>query len=354
MKNYYQIEFNAKNANDPEFLANLILAAEPCALTRVEANQLFMVTDKELGYSGVTSTKTLAKECCRLVIQGQLTLANLNQIYGQLETQIVRTQLHPDLFKQQSLGAITLGLAAKPSSLESLQQLAQQNQWELNLLEQHPSLYKPGVLLMDMDSTAIQIECIDEIAVLAGVGEQVAEVTELAMQGKLDFAESLKGRVATLKGADEAILEQVRQALPMTQGLPELVTALRAQGWKAAIASGGFTYFADFLKETLPFDAAFANVLEIEDGMLTGQVVGGIVDAQKKAEVMRLLVEEYGIEPGQAVAAGDGANDLVMMAASDLGVAFHAKPIVAAQATTALNYQGLEGIYYLLASAPQS
>ncbi|MBD1390380.1 phosphoserine phosphatase SerB [Neiella sp. HB171785] len=249
------------------------------------------------------------------------------------------------------MGALVLGLAAVPDDLQALADLAAERLWEFNLLTDAPSVEQPGLLLMDMDSTAIEIECIDEIAKLAGVGEQVAEVTELAMQGKLDFAESLRARVATLTDADEAILAEVREQLPMSPGLPELVTALRQKNWRVAIASGGFTYFADYLKDTLPLDAAVSNVLEIIDGKLTGKVLGDIVDAQRKADTLVALAQQFDIPPSQTVAAGDGANDLVMMAAAALGVAYHAKPVVAAKATTALKYHGLEGIYYLLASS---
>ena len=348
----YRIELSADDLQQPAFLTELARANQPFALVEISNNHVIFASESVVQAERVAAIE-LIPESCRLVLQGQLSLANLAEVMALAGTDVVRTELLDDLLGQQPMGAMVLGLSEAPSDLAPLFALAAEHQWEINLLDQHPSLYKPGVLLMDMDSTAIQIECIDEIAKLAGVGEQVAEVTELAMQGKLDFAESLRGRVATLKGADEGILEQVRQVLPMTQGLPEVVTALQKVGWKAAIASGGFTYFADFLKETLPLDASFANVLGITKGKLTGEVIGGIVDAQKKADVMGLLREEYGIEPGQAVAAGDGANDLIMMAASDMGVAFHAKPVVAAQATTAIRYHGLEGMYYLLASAPR-
>lgn len=348
----YRLTLTAENYQQSAFLAEFAQVNQPFALVKLSEQELIFAS-QVASQAEAGTTVELADESCRLVIQGELALSDLAQISQLIEGSIVRVALVDDLFAKLSMGAVVLGLSQVPAELDALQQLAEEKNWELNLLDEHPSLYKPGVLLMDMDSTAIQIECIDEIAKLAGVGEQVAEVTELAMQGKLDFAESLRGRVATLKGADETILEQVRQVLPMTQGLPELVSALHKVGWKAAIASGGFTYFADYLKDELPLDAAFANVLGIEDGKLTGEVIGGIVDAQKKADVMGLLREEYGIEPGQAVAAGDGANDLIMMAASDMGVAFHAKPVVAAQATTAIRRHGLEGIYYLLASAPK-
>lgn len=223
------------------------------------------------------------------------------------------------------------------------------NKIETALLVNAPSLNKPGVLIMDMDSTTIEIECIDEIAALAGVGEEVSEVTELAMQGKLDFAQSLHQRVATLKNSPEQILADVAKDLPLMPGLENLVTVLKEHNWRVAIASGGFTYFADHLKSLLDLDAAHANTLEITNGYLTGKVLGDVVDAQAKAECLLQLSKEYGIEHQQTVAMGDGANDLVMMNAAHLGVAFHAKPVVLKQADSCINFSGLDCLLHWLA-----
>ncbi len=229
-----------------------------------------------------------------------------------------------------------------------LAQYALTEKLELAMIENAPKLAQAGVLVMDMDSTTIEIECIDEIAKLAGVGEQVAEVTERAMQGELDFAESLHQRVATLKGADEAILVAVAKNIPLMAGLSELVTELKHHQWRVAIASGGFTYFAEHLQSLLPFDAVFANKLEIINHKLTGKVLGDVVDANAKALCVKTLAEKYAIDATQTVAMGDGANDLVMMAAANLGVAFHAKPIVLKQADTAINFTGLDTMLHWL------
>ncbi len=220
---------------------------------------------------------------------------------------------------------------------------------EAAIVKDAPKLTIPGVLVMDMDSTTIEIECIDEIAKLAGVGEQVAAVTERAMLGELDFAQSLHQRVATLANAPEQILAEVAKDIPLMDGLTVLIDALRIHQWRIAIASGGFTYFADHLKELLHLDAAYANTLEIIDHKLTGKVLGEVVDAQTKADVLHLLQKEFSIEPTQTVAMGDGANDLIMMDAAQLGVAFRAKPIVQAQADTNLNQSGLDGMIHWLA-----
>lgn len=219
---------------------------------------------------------------------------------------------------------------------------------EAAIVDQAPSLASPGLLVMDMDSTTIEIECIDEIAKLAGVGEQVAAVTEEAMQGKLDFAESLNQRVATLEDAPESILADVAKDIPLMPGLTTLIEALKAHNWRIAIASGGFTYFADHLKNTLQLDAARANTLEIVDGKLTGKVLGGIVDAQVKADVLQELAQEFNIAPTQTVAMGDGANDLVMMAAAHLGIAYKAKPLVLAKADSSISHSGLDCMLHWL------
>ena len=223
------------------------------------------------------------------------------------------------------------------------------NKIESALLTNAPLLSQPGLLVMDMDSTTIEIECIDEIAKLAGVGEQVAAVTELAMQGELDFAQSLHQRVATLANSPESILADVAKNIPLMAGLETLISELKKHHWRIAVASGGFTYFADHLKELLALDATFANVLEIVDGKLTGKVLGGVVDAQVKADSLQLLGDKYDIPAAQTVAMGDGANDLVMMAAANFGVAFHAKPIVLAQADSSINQQGLDCLLHWLA-----
>jgi len=220
---------------------------------------------------------------------------------------------------------------------------------EAALIDNAPKLNQPGLLVMDMDSTTIEIECIDEIAKLAGVGEQVSAVTELAMQGKLDFAQSLHQRVATLANAPESILADVAKNIPLMAGLEILIRELKKHNWRIAIASGGFTYFADHLKEMLALDDTFANVLEIDNGKLTGKVLGAVVDAQVKADSLQLLAEKYQIPASQTVAMGDGANDLIMMAAASFGVAFHAKPIVLAQADSSINQQGLDCLLHWLA-----
>ncbi|MBA2815851.1 phosphoserine phosphatase [Candidatus Pantoea persica] len=214
-----------------------------------------------------------------------------------------------------------------------------------------PQLKTPGLLVMDMDSTAIEIECIDEIAKLAGSGELVAEVTERAMHGELDFTASLRQRVATLKGADANILKQVRDVLPLMPGLTELVQKLQALGWQVAIASGGFTYFAEYLRDKLHLVHIVANQLEMRDGKLTGEVLGEIVDAQYKADTLKKLAQRFDIAPEQTVAIGDGANDLPMIKAAALGIAYHAKPKVNKQAAITIRHADLMGVFCILSGS---
>lgn len=217
-------------------------------------------------------------------------------------------------------------------------------------LDFSPKLSQAGLLVMDMDSTAIQIECIDEIAKLAGVGELVSAITESAMRGELDFEQSLRRRVGTLKGVPESILQQVRENLPLMSGLVETIQTLQKYGWKTAIASGGFTYFADYLKALLKLDFAASNQFDIEDGKLTGLVKGDVVDAQYKAKTLQHLLEEYGIDSRHSIAIGDGANDLAMMNVAGLGVAFHAKPKVQQQAQIVVNFADLTALLCLLSA----
>ncbi|EMV7924079.1 phosphoserine phosphatase, partial [Escherichia coli] len=214
-----------------------------------------------------------------------------------------------------------------------------------------PHLRTPGLLVMDMDSTAIQIECIDEIAKLAGTGEMVAEVTERAMRGELDFTASLRSRVATLKGADANILQQVRENLPLMPGLTQLVLKLETLGWKVAIASGGFTFFAEYLRDKLRLTAVVANELEIMDGKFTGNVIGDIVDAQYKAKTLTRLAQEYEIPLAQTVAIGDGANDLPMIKAAGLGIAYHAKPKVNEKTEVTIRHADLMGVFCILSGS---
>ncbi|HGO5814740.1 TPA: phosphoserine phosphatase SerB [Mannheimia haemolytica] len=216
---------------------------------------------------------------------------------------------------------------------------------DLNII---PTLNQAGLLVMDMDSTAIKIECIDEIAKLAGTGEVVSAITASAMRGELDFEQSLRKRVGTLENAPESILQKVRENLPLMDGFEQMVATLKEHGWKLAIASGGFDYFADYLKQKYGLDFAVSNQLEIIDGKLTGKVLGKVVDAQHKADTLQNLATTFNIPPNQWVAVGDGANDLPMLKTASLGVALHAKPKVQEQADFVVNFGDLTALCLLL------
>ncbi|WP_286235086.1 phosphoserine phosphatase SerB [Thalassotalea sediminis] len=299
------------------------------------------ITKEAFVFEPKAASTTLSNDRCELVVFSTLTLSLLIELTKTCNiTLIALTKIN----HRASLTSYRFTIRTNniTASIKLLADFINVQNIEAAIIDHAPSLDKPGLLVMDMDSTTIEIECIDEIAVLAGVGEQVAEVTERAMQGQLDFAQSLHQRVATLAGSPVSILADVAKDIPLMPGLTSLVETLKAHQWRVAIASGGFTYFADHLQQLLGLDAAYANTLEIVDNKLTGKVVGDVVDAQAKADCLSALREKYAIDKNQTVAMGDGANDLVMMNAAHLGVAFHAKPIVLKQADTSINNGGLD------------
>jgi phosphoserine phosphatase len=213
------------------------------------------------------------------------------------------------------------------------------------------TLDKFGLVVMDMDSTVITIECIDEIADMQGLKPEVAKITESAMQGEIEFAESLRRRVALLAGLDESALQRVYdERLQLSLGVPQLIAACKAKGIRTMLVSGGFDFFADRVKALVGLDYAYANKLEIANGKLTGKVLGSIVDAQAKADWLIRIRNELGLQAHQTIAIGDGANDLKMMDIAGIGIAYHAKPLVQQQATYALNHMGLDGVIGLLSA----
>ena len=220
----------------------------------------------------------------------------------------------------------------------------------LDISLQKDDIYRRSrrLICFDMDSTLIETEVIDELAKRAGVGDKVAEITERAMRGEIDFCESFTERVALLKGLDVSVMEDIARNLPITEGLERLMTILKRVGYKTAILSGGFTYFGNYLKQRFGFDYVYANDLEIVDGKLTGRYVGEVVDGRRKAELLRLLCQFENIDLAQSVAVGDGANDLPMLNLAGLGIAFHAKPKVKATAEQSISTIGLDGILYFL------
>ena len=221
---------------------------------------------------------------------------------------------------------------------------------EVDLAFQQDNMYRRNrrLVAFDMDSTLIEAEVIDELATLAGVGEQVSAITERAMRGEIDFSESFRARVALLKGLDEEALQRVAGELKITEGAEHLISTLRTLGYKTAILSGGFTYFARYLQARLGMDYVYANELDIANGVVTGNIKGAIVDGARKAELLRQLAREEGIDLQQVIAVGDGANDLPMLSIAGLGIAFRAKPLVKKSAEQSISTLGLDAILYLL------
>lgn len=205
------------------------------------------------------------------------------------------------------------------------------------------------LICFDMDSTLIQTEVIDELAMRAGVGDKVKEITERAMRGEIDFKESFTERVALLKGLDSRVMQEIAENLPITEGVDRLMYVLKRYGYKIAILSGGFTYFGEYLQKKYGIDYVYANELEIdENGILTGRYLGDIVDGRRKAELLRLIAQVEKVDMAQTIAVGDGANDLPMLGEAGLGIAFHAKPRVVANAKQSINTIGLDGVLYFL------
>ena len=216
---------------------------------------------------------------------------------------------------------------------------------------QHDDMYRRmrRLICFDMDSTLIQTECIDELAKRAGVGDKVSEITARAMRGEIDFKESFKERVALLKGLDASVMKDIAEHMPITEGTDRLMSVLKTCGYKIAILSGGFTYFGEYLQKKFGVDYVYANELEIdENGKLTGNYLGDIVDGHRKAELLKLIAQVEKVNLAQTIAVGDGVNDLPMISEAGLGIAFHAKPRVVANAQQGINTMGIDGILYFL------
>lgn len=267
---------------------------------------------------------------------------------------IVRLSGRIDLHKSDQLGRACVefsvrGEASDPQLFKkSLLELA--HQYDIDIAFQEDNVFRRNrrLVVFDMDSTLIDAEVIDELAIEAGVGKEVAAITEQAMQGKLDFKQSFERRLALLKGLDASVLASVAQRLRLNEGAEHLISTLKQLGYKTAIVSGGFSFFGEYLQKILGVDYVYANQLDIEDGIVTGRVKGRIIDGQRKADLLRELANREGLMLEQVIAVGDGANDLPMLDIAGLGIAFRAKPLVEASAKQAISSLGLDGILYLL------
>ena len=266
-----------------------------------------------------------------------------------------RLELEANSVEQQShenVACIQFGLSGQMLDAQAMRSacMLMSAQHNMDIAVQEDNVYRRNrrLVCFDMDSTLITQEVIDELALEAGVGEQVAEITERAMQGELDFQQSFRARVALLKGLDASVLPKIAERLTITDGAERLISTLKSLGYKTAILSGGFQYFAEYLQQKLGIDEVHANILDVENGVVTGVVKGDIVDGARKALLLQQLSEKFGISTEQVIAVGDGANDLPMLSLAGLGVAFRAKPLVRENANQAISSVGLDGILYLL------
>ena len=330
--------FSSENINAHQALLQF-LAINPVQQYDVNT-QVWDVVEDIFGATITTPILTISAQH----LNAYLVQAILQQLPSGIVNQAIR--LHPlsDAFSA-TVVQVVLNAEVDKAWLASI---AAQYYVDVFCITDAPRLANPGVIVMDMDSTVIQIECIDEIAKLCGKGDEVSAVTELAMAGELDFAQSLRQRVGVLDGIDVNLLQGIRDSIPLMPGIHALLQTLQGNGWKTVIASGGFTYFAHYLQARLALDGAHANELEVADGRLTGHVLGDIVDAQTKAQMVLNYAQHFDIPLSQTIALGDGANDLVMMGQAGLGMAFHAKPVVEAQADAAIRFGGVEQTLYAL------
>lgn len=279
----------------------------------------------------------------QIVVQQGLNIDKISRLSG-------RISLDPS--QSDTKACIDLSVRGTPHNSETMRVnfMALSHDLKLDIAVQEDDIYRRNrrLVVFDMDSTLIQCEVIDELAKEAGVGAQVMEITEKAMRGDIDFSESFQRRLSLLKGLPETTLHSIAQELPLTEGADYLLSTLRRLGFKTAIISGGFGYFARHLQQRLGIDHVIANELEIKNGTLTGKHLGRIVDANVKGEAVEELARKENIGLRQVVAVGDGANDLEMLKRAGLGIAFQAKPLVRQSAKQSLSTLGLDGILYLM------
>ena len=292
---------------------------------------------------GRTLTAAQIEAAAKIIAAQGVNIDSIRRMTGR---QSIR---HP---QQKSRACIEFSLRGSPNRhkmQEQLMRLSADMGFDFSL--QNDDMYRRmrRLICFDMDSTLIQTECIDELATRAGVGDKVKAITESAMRGEIDFKESFTKRVSLLKGLDVSVMREIAENLPITEGVDRLMAVLKRCGYKIAILSGGFTYFGEYLQRRYGIDYMYANELEIDDeGRLTGRYLGEVVDGHRKAELLKLIAQVEKVNLAQTIAVGDGANDLPMLSEAGLGIAFHAKPRVVANAKQSINTIGLDGVLYFL------
>jgi phosphoserine phosphatase len=281
-------------------------------------------------------------------------VATVTSEYGLNIDKILRLSGRMGLDESEQLGRACVEFSVRGEPKDAVQfksaLLELASHYDIDIAYQEDNIFRRNrrLVVFDMDSTLIDAEVIDELAHEAGVGDQVAAITEAAMQGEIDFKDSFTQRMALLKGLDASVLQSVAERLRLNEGAEHLISTLKKLGFKTAIVSGGFTFFGEYLQQRLGVDYVYANQLDIEDGRVTGRVTGEIIDGQRKAELLRQIAEREGLMLQQVIAVGDGANDLPMLSIAGLGIAFRAKPLVKASAKQSISNLGLDGILYLL------